>query len=114
MILLLDCEIARNAGCDHGVAAQSIVLGAMEKGIGACIIGSIKRDRLTAELDIPERYEILLLVALGEPAEKVVLEESGSENDIRYYRDDNGVHHVPKRSLETVIVPIPVAAGESG
>jgi len=107
IILLLDREVARNAGCDHGIAAQSIVLGAMEKGIGACMIGSVKRDRLAAELEIPGRYEVLLVIALGVPAEKVVLEETGPEGDIRYYRDAEDVHHVPKRTLDSVIIPLP-------
>jgi nitroreductase len=102
--ILLDKTIMKSAGCNQGIAAQSIVLGAMERGIGACMIGSIKRKELAAILDIPEQYEILLIIALGEPAEKVVLEPIDPNGDIRYYRDANDVHHVPKRSLDEIIL----------
>ena len=71
------------------------------------MIGSIDRDLLRRSLSIPERFEILLIVALGRPSEKVVLEEVASEDaDIKYYRDDACVHHVPKRRLDDVILDI--------
>ena len=91
-------------GCDHGIAAQSILLGATEKGLGGCMIGSVHRDRLREDLAIPDRYEILLVLALGRPAEQVVLEDTGSDGDIKYYRDEEDVHHVPKRPLDEIIV----------
>jgi len=104
IVILGDTEISKGFGCDHGIAAQSITLGAAEKGIAGCMIGSIDRDRLRAILDIAPRYEILLIVALGYPRETVVLEEIGTDGDIRYYRDAEGVHHVPKRALDDVIL----------
>ena len=104
IIILGDTEISKNFGCDHGIAAQSIVLGAAEKGIGGCMIGSIDRPKLREVLNLPAQYEILLVLALGYPAEKVVLEDVGPDGDIKYYRDENGVHHVPKRRLEDVIL----------
>ena len=104
IIILGDTEIAKNFGCDHGIAAQSIVLGAAEKGIGGCMIGSIERDRLREVLSIPVRYEILLVLALGYPKEKVVLEDVGPDGDIKYYRDAQDVHHVPKRTLDEIIL----------
>jgi hypothetical protein len=83
------------------------LLGAAEKGLGGCMIGSIKRDELRSSLSIPEHFEILLVVALGRPAERVVLEDVASEcGDVRYYRDGSDVHHVPKRSLDDVILDI--------
>ena len=103
MIILHDTEIREAGGVDHGIAAQSMVLGAMERGIGGCMIGSIDRPKLRAALEIPERYDILLIVALGKPAETVVLEDVGSDGDVKYYRDDQDVHHVPKRTLEELI-----------
>ena len=99
IIVLGDTKITKNFGCDHGIAAQSIMLGAAEKGLGGCMIGSIDRQRLREALSIPDRYEILLVLALGYPKEKVVLEDVGPDGDIRYYRDSEGVHHVPKRRL---------------
>jgi len=104
VVILGDTEVSVNFGCDHGIAAQSIMLGATEKGLGGCMIGSIDRTRLREELDIPDRYEILLILALGKPAEKVVLEEIGPDGDIQYYRDAEDVHHVPKRTLDELIL----------
>lgn len=106
IIILGDTSISESFGCDHGIAAQTILLGAAEKGLGGCILGSIQRKKLQGELKIPERYRILLAIALGKPAEKVVLEESKEPGDIKYYRDREGVHHVPKRKLEDIILPV--------
>ena len=104
IVILGDTEIRKSFGCDHGIAAQSIMLGATERGLGGCMIGSIDRSRLRQVLDIPEQYEILLILALGKPKETVVLEEVGPDGNIRYYRDAEGVHHVPKRSLDELIL----------
>ncbi|MDF1558491.1 MAG: nitroreductase family protein [ANME-2 cluster archaeon] len=104
IIILGDTDISRTTGADHGIAAQSIMLGATEKGLGGCIIGSIQRDRLREALDIPIRYEILLVLALGRPKERVVVETVGVDGDIKYWRDDEDVHHVPKRALKDIII----------
>jgi nitroreductase len=104
IVILGDTEIRKSFGCDHGIAAQSIMLGATERGLGGCMIGSIDKKRLRETLDIPERYEILLILALGRPNETVVLEEVGPDGDIKYYRDAEDVHHVPKRSLEELVL----------
>lgn len=103
-VLLLDTEIASEAGVDHGIFAQTILLGAAERGIGGCMIGAIRREDLRAACTIPGRFEILLVVALGYPAETVVIEDAGAERGIRYYRDADDTHHVPKRPLEELIV----------
>lgn len=104
IIILGDTEISKSFGCDHGIAAQSILLGAAENGIGGCMIGSIQRDDLRQALNIPDRYDILLVLALGYPNEAVVLEDVEPGGDIKYYRDAQGVHHVPKRTLDEVIL----------
>lgn len=104
VIILGDKLAARTFGCDHGIAAQSIMLGAVEKDLGGCMIGSIKRDALRAALQIPDRFEILLVLALGRPKEQVVLETVKPNGDVRYWRDAGGVHHVPKRSLQDIIL----------
>jgi len=91
-------------GCDHGIAAQSILLGAVEKGLGGCIIGTVKREELRKALNIPSRYEILVVLALGKPKENVVVEPVGPGGDIKYWRDKQGAHHVPKRSLDEIII----------
>jgi nitroreductase len=101
--ILRDNEVTINTIIDHGIAAQSMRLGATERGLGSCIMGSIDRDRLRSELEIPARYEILVVLVLGVPAEKVVLEAVEGGN-VRYWRDDKGVLHVPKRSLQDVVL----------
>jgi len=104
IIILGDQEINHSVGCDHCIAAQSIMLGATEKGLGGCMIRSIQREQLRRALNIPERYTILLVLALGKPKETVVIEPVGPDGDTRYWRDDQDVHHVPKRSLDEIII----------
>jgi len=104
IIIIGDKNISDSFGCDHGIAAQTILLGATEKGFGGCIIASIQQDKLKTVLDLKYNYEILLVIALGRPKEVVVLEEVNNEGDIRYYRDNNNVHHVPKRRLDEIII----------
>lgn len=106
IIVLGDTELAKSFQYDAGIASQSITLGAAEMGLGACLIGSIKRDSLRSALSIPERYEILLVIALGKPAEDVVLESLSGEADIQYWRDEQDWHHVPKRGLDELILDL--------
>ena len=106
IIVLGDKEILPNAGCDHGIACQSMLLAAAERGLGGCMLGAIDRDAIAKTFAIPERYEILLVVALGVPAEKCVLEDAKPGGDVTYYRDAQGVHHVPKRPLDDVILSL--------
>ncbi len=104
IIVLGDKHIASSFGCDHGIASQNILLGATHLGLGGCIVGSVDRKRLRGELQIPDRYEILHVIALGKPKEKVVIETVGADGDIKYWRDESGVHHVPKRTIEDIII----------
>lgn len=104
ILILGDTAIKENFGVDHGIAAQSILLGAVEDGLGGCMLGSAKVDELTKALGIPERYKILLVIALGKPVEQVVIEIVEEGADLTYYRDENDVHHVPKRGLDELIL----------
>ncbi|MBN1220898.1 MAG: nitroreductase family protein [Anaerolineae bacterium] len=104
IIILGDKHIRKDFGCDHGIAAQSILLGATEKGLGGCIIGSVIKPELQKVLNIPTHYEILLAIALGKPRETVELETVRPDGNIRYWRDDEDVHHVPKRPLDEIII----------
>jgi nitroreductase len=104
IVMVVDTEITKNYWCDPGIAAQNILLGATEKGLGGCIFASVKRDELRLALKIEEKYEILYVLAIGKPKEKVVLETVGSEGDIKYWRDSQGVHHVPKKPLKDIII----------
>lgn len=104
IIILGDTEISQSFGYDPGIVAQSILLGAVEQGLGGCMIGSIRRQGLREALEIAPRYEILLVLALGKPKEAVVIEKVGVAGDIKYWRDSKGVHHVPKRPLADLII----------
>lgn len=104
IIILGDTEIKKHYDCDHGIAAQSILLGATEKGLGGCMIGSVQKEELARSLNIGPRYRILLVIALGRPAEKVQIDEAGCEGDIKYWRDNDSVHHVPKRPLDEILL----------
>jgi len=104
IIVLGDKEISPSFGCDHGIAAQSILLGASEKDLGGCIIGSVRRSELARLLQISERYEILFVIALGKPKEQVALDTVGADGDIKYWRDAQQVHHVPKRPLNEIVI----------
>lgn len=104
IVILGDTGLAKNFHCDQGIAAQTMMLGATEKGLGGCIFGTIHRDNLRQALAIPAQYQILWVIALGKPIEKVVLETVGADGNIKYWRDSDGVHHVPKRSLDQLIL----------
>ncbi len=106
IVLLGDTEIGNSFQYDAGIASQSITLGAVEMGLGACLIGSIRRETLRKALAIPEKYEILLVIALGKPAEEVALDPLAEGKDIKYWRDEKDRHHVPKRELDELILDL--------
>lgn len=88
---------------DAGIAAQTILLAACEKGLGGCIVTSFDRMRLKHALMVTiGAYEPLLVIALGKPYEDITLEESGYDTDC--YLDNDGVRHVPKRQLTDIII----------
>jgi len=94
-----------NPRADLGIAAQTILLGAVEKGLGGCMIAAFKKKEVAEVLNLPEdKYEPLLVIALGKPKEEVVIDEVGPDGDIKYWRDENQVHHVPKRALKDLII----------
>jgi nitroreductase len=103
-VVLGDTTLSQSFGVDEGIAIQNIMLGATERGLGGCILGSVQREQVRQILDIPTQYEILHVLALGKPKETVVLETIGPDGDVKYWRDQAGVHHVPKRRLEDIIV----------
>ena len=104
IVLLTDTNISKSIDCDHGIAAQSILLGAVSHELGGCMIAALKKEGLRAALKIPEDHEILLVVALGKPKEKVIVDKVGEDGDIKYWRDQDDAHHVPKRSLDELIL----------
>ncbi|TNF45653.1 nitroreductase family protein [bacterium] len=104
IIILRDTNISKVETCDHGIAAQTILLGAVQNGLGGCIIGNLNRKEMGTKLGLPEHLEILLVLALGKPVEVVKIESVGIDGSMEYWRDDQDVHHVPKRSLQEILL----------
>ena len=91
---------------DLGLACQSILLKSIEQNIGGCMIGAFNKKKISEGLDIPQNYNLELILALGKPNQKVVIDDINSNEDIKYWRDENNVHHVPKIVLDDLIVKI--------
>ena len=103
IVCLLDTRLSREAECDLGITTQNLLLGASEKELGGCRIASFTPG-LRNVLQLDDHLKILLVIALGRPLEEVSLDELEPEGDIKYWRDADKVHHVPKRSLQEIIV----------
>lgn len=104
IIILNDLSISKNSFLDPGIAAQSILLGAVEKGLGGCMLGNIDKKELKAVLNLEDSYEIALVIALGKPKEEVVIETIELDGDVKYWRDKEKIHYVPKRALDDIIL----------
>ena len=104
IVMLNDTRISKTLDCDHGIAAQSIMLGAREGGLAGCMLAAVNRPKLSRILAIADHFQIILVLAIGKPIEKVVVDDVDIGVDIRYWRDADHVHHVPKRRLEDIIV----------
>jgi nitroreductase len=104
IVVLGDTTITKEFGCDHGIASQSIMLSAREKGLAGCMLGAVNREKLREVLSLNAHLKILLVLALGVPREEIVIETVGAGGSIRYWRDGRGVHHVPKRSLHDIVI----------
>lgn len=104
IVVLKDKDIPHVAGADHGIAAQSILLSAVEQGLGGCIINNVQRPKLVEALNIPDQYEVIFVIAIGKPKETIVLDEVEQGGDIKYWREENQVHHVPKRKLKDIVI----------
>lgn len=103
--VICDHSINKNAQWDEGIASQTIMLSAAEKGYGGCVLASVKRARLMDILGVDQnKYTLSLLLALGKPREKVVLVPVGEDGSTTYYRDEHQVHYVPKRRLEDILL----------
>ena len=103
IVILNDDTLSKTYFCDHGIVSMAILLTAVEKGFGGCILAAVNRDALREALHIPERYAIVQVIALGKPAETVVIEPMVDGN-IKYWRDKQSIHHVPKRGLDEIIL----------
>lgn len=88
---------------DTGIAAQSLLLGAVEKGLGGCIFGAVDRTRLHNLLHLPAQYQIEIVIALGKPVEIIQIDDALATQDIKYFRK-NHIHHVPKLLTKELII----------
>jgi len=104
IVMVQDQGYKMVSSIDPGIAAQTILLGATEAGLGGCMIGNINQTVLRQALDIPDQYEILLVIAIGKPKEEIVIDEIDTDGDIKYWRDEKQTHHVPKRKLKDIIL----------
>ena len=102
MLVLANTGIRKeNYQWDAGAAMENMILTALAEGIGSCWIGSINRARLAELLGIPPHLVIDSILALGYSAEspkKEILKK-----DCKYWKDDKGRLHVPKRDLVKII-----------
>ena len=104
IVVMGDKTVADNFWCDHGIAAQTILLGARDQGLAGCMFAAINIKKLADFLNIEDHLEVKLVIALGKPVETIVIDEVNEIGDIRYFRDEKKVHHVPKRKLSDLIV----------
>lgn len=104
IVVMGDKSVADKFWCDHGIAAQTILLGARAQGLAGCMFGSINIKKLTGFLNIEDHLEVKLVIALGKPVEIIEIDAVDESCDIKYFRDENQVHHVPKRKLSDLIV----------
>ena len=104
IVILGDLQISSEFGCDSGIAAQTILLGATASGMGGCIVASLDREKIRGLLKIPDSFSILMVIALGKPAETIVIDQMSKHDSVRYFRDAHNIHHVPKRMPEDVLL----------
>ncbi len=103
IVMLEDQNISSSSQWDQGIAAQTILLGAVDKGLGGCIIASVNKKMVEQQLQLPDHLKVVLVIAIGYPVEKVVVDDLHPGGSIEYWRDSAQVHHVPKRPLSELI-----------
>lgn len=101
IVVLINQQIKENGEVDAAAAMENMILVALEENVGSCWLGSVDRDQLAKILKVPENYKIDSVLALGYAAESPVVEEA--KDSIKYWKDEKGTLHVPKRRLEDVI-----------
>jgi nitroreductase len=103
IVLLADSQFTQHVNFDPGIVAQTIQLAAAEYDIGACMIASFDKNKLKRVFNLDDNTDILLVIALGKPNETIILKDIDSNESIKYYRDEQDRHHVPKRKLSDLI-----------
>ncbi len=106
IVMLKDTALGPYSVQDEGISAQTILLGATEKGLGGCMLSNVNRGALKELLGLEEKYEVAMVIAIGKPIEEVVIDKLGEDGGFKYWRDAERIHHVPKRELEELIVSL--------
>ena len=102
IILFTDREPDVSISIDIGIYAQSMLLVAGEMGYRGCMLRSFNKENIDKLLG-KTPYSAQLIIALGVPSETVYLTDA-SNGDIKYYRDENDFHAVPKLPVEELII----------
>lgn len=100
IIMVNSSNVSTSSAYDVGAAMENMILVALEEGVASCPIASVDRDKLRRVLNIPGDYEIPLALALGYADESPV--EEPFDGSVKYWKDEHGVLHVPKKKLERV------------
>lgn len=107
ILICCDTAIAQNVARfdrDIGIVAQTMMLAAVEEGFGGCMIGNFPDEKVAQLLQLSPQYAPCLLLALGVPGENIILEDAKPGDSVKYYRDEQDVHHVPKRTASELIL----------
>ena len=100
-VFLSECELDTTVAIDLGICSEALLLSARERGIGGCIFRSF--DKNTLSPIIQEGYNVHEVIALGYPSETVLIEDC-TDGDIKYYRDSDDRHVVPKLPMEKIVI----------
>ncbi len=104
IVVVLDTELNDNALIDVGIASQTILLGAVEKQMGGCIIRTVNTYAISRHFKLPSHYEVVQVLALGYPMQEVCMTDISADESIEYFTNKQGHHCVPKRSLDDIII----------
>lgn len=108
IIMCHDLEIKPNRDSAHfdiGISGQTMLLRAVEMGLGGCLIKKFKPDDIAQEINLDTtKLSPVMVVAVGKPREVIEIIETKSKSETQYYRDENDVHYLPKHSLQTVLL----------
>lgn len=104
IIMLVDKNLNEHADIDAGIAAQTILLGACEKQMGGCILRSVNRVTVSKHFKLSSNLDIVQVIAIGYPDQEIKLTSPDAEGSVHYYEGNDGIHYVPKRKLDDIIV----------
>ena len=104
IVMCIDTNLNDQAFIDVGIAAQTILLGAVEKQLGGCIIRTVNRFAISKHFNLPDNFDVVQVIAIGYPNQDIELTTIDENGSIEYYEDSKGTHYVPKRKLEDIII----------